>query len=644
MMRMTAVASMERLARLTTGRRVRVQWAGVPTLEWQRDLGLQRPLLELHERFAAEGRDFWTGCMHVPITTVASIEHSLLFAQSGDYVWHEVVSAKGEAAKLALLRDPDWRARARHAWDEEASKISPFPQPRGVLLDNSANDAGPVGITLGEYADRLGVHCSDALAEWFVCSGVASSVTMPPWAKDEAMVVRLLRDPRSVGNISDAGAHGQMFCGIGYNIMLFSHYVRETGVITIEEAVHAQTGKLADHFGFRDRGELRVGKRADVTVFALDEVELRPQRKTFDVPDGEGGCTWRWTRDPAPVRLTLVNGVPTFVDGKSTSARPGVMLSPRAERDRRRRGGLRLRPIRASLRGEDGMDIGYFGANVGAFDGADAIGRLATTAEGLGFESLWTGEHLVLVDPQKAPSPVAPHSPFVDTVATLAFIAARTERIRVGSGIILLPQRNPIVLAKELAGVDVLSKGRLIFGVGVGYVEGEFDALGIPFRERGARTTEHIEVIRTLWTQEQPSFAGRFTSFSGIQSRPLPIQKPHPPIVVGGMSRSALRRAVAQGNGWYGFFQDLDATAAMLRSLAETAKQVERPAQLGRLEISITPPGPVDADTARRFEDLGVDRLIVMRGYQDMAGPGDADAAIRFLESTARELSLGRAA
>jgi probable F420-dependent oxidoreductase len=287
------------------------------------------------------------------------------------------------------------------------------------------------------------------------------------------------------------------------------------------------------------------------------------------------------------------------------------------------------------------MEIGYFGANVGAFDNADAIGRLATTAEGLGFESLWTAEHVVLIDPQKAPSPVAPHAPFVDTIATLAFIAARTEKIKIGSGIILLPQRNPIVLAKELAGVDVLSKGRLLFGLGVGYVEGEYQALGIPFRERGARATEHIEAIRALWTQDEPAFDGRFTCFSGIQSRPRPVQKPHPPIVVGGMSPSALRRALTQGNGWYGFFQDLDATAAMLRMLKETAKQVDRPAALGRLEISITPPGAVDADSARRFEDLGVDRLVLMRGFEDMAGAGSEDAAIRFLEGTARELSLG---
>jgi hypothetical protein len=107
------------------------------------------------------------------------------------------------------------------------------------------------------------------------------------------------------------------------------------------------------------------------------------------------------------------------------------------------------------------------------------------------------------------------------------------------------------------------------------------------------------------------------------------------------MSPPALRRAVAQGDGWYGFFQDVDGTAAMLRQLEETAKRIERPAGLGKLEISVTPPGPVDSDTARRFEDLGVDRLVLMRGYEDMAGGGSEDAVIRFLEDTARELSLG---
>lgn len=283
------------------------------------------------------------------------------------------------------------------------------------------------------------------------------------------------------------------------------------------------------------------------------------------------------------------------------------------------------------------MEYGYFGFNHGALHEPDDIERVVVTADQLGYESIWTGEHVVLVDPHEAPSPVPPETNFVDTVASLAFAAAKTERIKLGSGIILLPQRNPVVLAKELAGVDVLSKGRLLFGVGVGYVPREFETIGIPYEERGARTTEHIEVIRELWTSEKPSFDGRFTRFSGIQSRPRPVQDPHPPILVGGMSPPALRRAVAQGDGWYGFFQDLEATAAAIKGLEDAAKSTERRESLGRLSISITPPGPVDADTAKRYEDLGVDRLILMRGFGDMGGGGgDAvDGIVSFLEDQA---------
>ncbi|MFP8872739.1 MAG: LLM class flavin-dependent oxidoreductase, partial [Myxococcota bacterium] len=138
------------------------------------------------------------------------------------------------------------------------------------------------------------------------------------------------------------------------------------------------------------------------------------------------------------------------------------------------------------------MKIGYFGLNMGVFTNREAILRLARTAEDAGFESLWTGEHLVVIDPQVPPSPIPPETPMVDTIATLAFAAAATERIKLGSGIILLAQRNPVVLAKELAGIDVLSNGRLLFGIGVGYVKQEFDVIGVPYEERGARVSEHI--------------------------------------------------------------------------------------------------------------------------------------------------------
>ncbi len=120
-----------------------------------------------------------------------------------------------------------------------------------------------------------------------------------------------------------------MFCGAGDNIILLTQFVRERGELTVEQAVHIQTGKLARFFGFGDRGEIAKGKRADLTVFALPELERRPKRKVYDVPDGQGGTTWRWTRDAAPVRLTLVDGLATFEGGRATGARPGTMLAPR---------------------------------------------------------------------------------------------------------------------------------------------------------------------------------------------------------------------------------------------------------------------------------------------------------------------------
>tara|TARA_R110002110_G_scaffold205066_7_gene417325 strand:- start:483921 stop:485645 length:1725 start_codon:yes stop_codon:yes gene_type:complete len=326
LMRFTAADSMERVARLTKGLDVRVQWAGVPTLQWQKDYGIQAPILALHERFAQEGLDFWTGYAHVPITVTASIRQSLLFAQSNDYVWHEVVTAETDQAKLDLLADPDWRQRARDSWANDSLETGFFRQPEGIMLDNSENDADPV-TTLGEYAAQLNLPASDAMAQWFINNGLSSSVTMPPWETDDDIVVRLTRDPLAVGNINDSGAHGQLFCASGDNLRLYTDYVRK-GLLNIEEAVHCQTGKLADHFGFDDRGELSVGKRADITVFALDEIEHRKKYKVFDVPDGKGGFTWRWTRDPAPVRLTLVNGVATFADGQTTDAMPGEMVSP----------------------------------------------------------------------------------------------------------------------------------------------------------------------------------------------------------------------------------------------------------------------------------------------------------------------------
>lgn len=265
------------------------------------------------------------------------------------------------------------------------------------------------------------------------------------------------------------------------------------------------------------------------------------------------------------------------------------------------------------------MKFGLFGINFGPCADPQAALRLARAAEEHALESVWTGEHVVLPDPQVPPSPVPPETPFLDPAIALAFIAAGTKTIRLGTGIIILPQRNPLVLAKELASVDVVSGGRLIFGLGIGYLKPEFDALGIPFAHKGARTIEYLEAMLAVWTQPRPSYRGRFVSFEGIQSLPRPLQRPHPPIVIGGGTPPAFSRAVACGNGWYGFALDLEGTRRCIEGLQAAQREHGRPAELGELEISITPTGKLDSDVVKRFADLGVHRLIVFRAARTEA-------------------------
>ena len=260
------------------------------------------------------------------------------------------------------------------------------------------------------------------------------------------------------------------------------------------------------------------------------------------------------------------------------------------------------------------LSFGLFSTNAYACSYPDVVAGVARAAEAAGFESLWGGEHVVLPDPQAPPSPMAPQDRILDPVIALTYCAAVTRRVRLGTGIIILPQRNPLVLAKELASLDTLSNGRLIFGIGVGYLEPEFRAIGAPFEQRGAVTDEYLAAMRAIWSQTKPAYQGRFVSFADVQAHPQPVQRPHPPIVVGGRTAAAFRRAVQQGNGWYGFALDLDGTAQALAGLRAAAQQHTRPAHLGPLEISITPGrgAAVDLATAEKYAALGVHRLILM--------------------------------
>lgn len=326
-MRMTGPANLERLGKLLGGRKIKCQIAGaVPTLDFQKAIlpAMQESVRKMREN----GVDVWPGFAHVSPTSTLSLVKSLIFAQSNDYVWHEVVLADDHAEKARLLADPDWRARARESWDNNAWDHSPLKNPQELFLLDSENGTGPLNITLKEYADSKGLHRSDAMADWILANGTRSTVHMAPFPKDEELTLGLMRDPKTVGNISDAGAHLQMLCGGGENALLLTQYVRDEKKMTLEEAVHVMTGKLAQHFNLFDRGVIAPGKRGDIAVFNLDEIQRREMEKAFDVPDGRGGTTWRFTRKPMPTRITLVNGVPTFENGAYTGATPGEFLSP----------------------------------------------------------------------------------------------------------------------------------------------------------------------------------------------------------------------------------------------------------------------------------------------------------------------------
>jgi len=259
----------------------------------------------------------------------------------------------------------------------------------------------------------------------------------------------------------------------------------------------------------------------------------------------------------------------------------------------------------------DGLKFGLYGLLRGAGAAADTLVGRAQHAEQAGFESLWVGDHIALPNDQDG------KQPRLEVVVAISHLAAVTTRVRLGFGVLVLPQRQPVLLAKQLSSIDVLSRGRLTVGVGVGYVEHELRALGVSMAERGARTDEYLAAMRVLWTEPEPSFEGRFVSFSEVYQQPPPVQRPHPPIVVGGHSEAACRRAATTANGWYGVYLDVEEAAGTLTRLRKVLAECDRPARLGELEITITPPGRIDRDTARRYADLGVHRLVIQPGTED---------------------------
>ena len=276
------------------------------------------------------------------------------------------------------------------------------------------------------------------------------------------------------------------------------------------------------------------------------------------------------------------------------------------------------------------MHYGLAFANTGPATRAEYAVRYARAAEAAGFESLWTVEHVIWpneyasVYPYHASGKMTGHPsvPLPDPLIWLAWVGAATKTIRLATGILLLPERQPVLLAKELATLDVLSEGRLDLGIGIGWLREEFDALGIPFAGRAARTDEYIRVLRTLWSRDNADFAGEHISFSGISSNPKPVQG-KVPIFVGGHSAGAARRAGTLGDG----FWPLAPSVAALGDLFETARRaaVDCDRDPDSIEFCASLPhgmARIEEEIPALLE-LGVHRLI-LSGFQFFSGNPEA--------------------
>ena len=265
------------------------------------------------------------------------------------------------------------------------------------------------------------------------------------------------------------------------------------------------------------------------------------------------------------------------------------------------------------------MRIGLFTPFTSPLATRDTLLAMGRGAEERGFDSIWVAEHVVLFDEYQSPYPYSPdrkipvggETGVIDPFVALSFLASVTERIRLGTGICLVPQRNPVYTAKEAANIDYLSGGRLDFGVGVGWLREEFEAVGAEWGRRGDRCRDYIEVIKRLWCDPVSEYEGEFYTLRPCRQYPKPVQSPHPPIHVGGESDAALRRTADLGQGWYGNNLDPEATAERVQTLERML--AERGRRRDELLISIGPYlRPTDLDACKRYRDAGVDQVILL--------------------------------
>lgn len=266
------------------------------------------------------------------------------------------------------------------------------------------------------------------------------------------------------------------------------------------------------------------------------------------------------------------------------------------------------------------MRLGLHALGIGAGANRAVIDAVAAAADRSGFATLWAGEHVVMVDRSASRYPysedgqiaVPSTADWIDPLIGLSFAAAATSTIGLATGVLLLPEHNPVLVAKQAATLDSLSGGRLTLGVGVGWSREEFDALGVPFERRAARTAEYVSAMRTLWRDDVASFDGEFVSFDSVRVNPKPVAGKCIPIVVGGNSDAALRRVAAWGDGWYGFnLRDVHQVAERIAYLDRQCEERGRGRRDLRLCVALR---DLQIGDVAQLAELGVDDLVLVEG------------------------------
>lgn len=261
------------------------------------------------------------------------------------------------------------------------------------------------------------------------------------------------------------------------------------------------------------------------------------------------------------------------------------------------------------------MKLGLVPVNVGV-PNVEAMVALARKAEAVGLESVWTFEHAIVPNDYSSKYPysadgkmgVTPDTNFVDPLIALAAVAQATKQVRLGTGVNILPQTNPLLLAKQAASLDFVSGGRLMLGLGIGWLREEFQAMGTPFEKRGARFDDYVAAMRKVWSGETVEHRSEHLEWTGFKSYPVPLQKPLP-VVIGGSKGKAFERIAKYGEGWFAPTVTADQLKPMLKQLEEACAAEGRDPK--SVEISAMWVPSMGLDALRQYEDVGVARLII---------------------------------